>query len=99
MTLNPWHLALSIACLLSVLGVPPLKAQQAKGEFPPGRLTRLEELPVSRVRTQLERLPPTAQQRGLQWLRSFHFTELDLRTLHADRKGGIFYVCEAIPQP
>src|SRR6185503_9770254 len=27
---------------------------------------------------------------------SFHFTEMDLPSLHVDRNGGIFYVCNAV---
>jgi hypothetical protein len=63
-------------------------------QFQVGSLRQLEELPVSRLRTQLEGLPANAQQRALRWLQSAHFTEWDLPSLHADSEGGIFYVCD-----
>jgi len=53
----------------------------------------LEELPPGHLRSQLTALPPTAQERALQWLRSFHFTDADLPSLHADAAGGILYAC------
>jgi hypothetical protein len=61
-------------------------------EFAPGTLSRFEELPAGRFRTQIDRLPPAARQRALGWMQGFHFTEQDLETLHADAEGGIFYV-------
>ncbi len=71
-------------------------------EFVPGALERLENLPAGRFRTQLDRLPPLARQRAHEWLRGFHFTELDLETLHADDEGAIFYAdvfsTEAVPE-
>lgn len=53
----------------------------------------MDELPTGRFRSQLEALPPAVQERALAWLRSFHFTEQDLPSLHADAGGGILYAC------
>jgi Divergent InlB B-repeat domain/Metallo-peptidase family M12B Reprolysin-like/Viral BACON domain len=53
----------------------------------------MDQLPVGRLRRQLQALPPAAQQGALGWLRSFHFTGQDLPSLHADAQGGIFYAC------
>ena len=61
-------------------------------EFPPGTLNRIEDLPAGRFRTQIDKLPLAGRQRALEWLQRFHFTELDLDSLHADAEGGIFYV-------
>jgi hypothetical protein len=60
-------------------------------QFAPGTLSRLEELPASRLRSRLDRLPAAARQRALARLRSFHFTELDLESLEADSDGEVFY--------
>jgi len=38
------------------------------------------------------------QERARQWLNSFHFTEQDVPSLHADLEGGIFYVCAPAPE-
>jgi hypothetical protein len=70
-----------------------------RGEFPPGTLNRIEELPPGRFRTRLEGLPPAARGRALEWLRGFHFTELDLNTLDADTEGGIFYADQLTIEP
>ena len=79
-------------------------AQQApvrSRQFPPGTLTRLEDLPAGRLRTRIEQLPPAARNRAFQILRNFHFTELDLNTLQADPDGAIYYadVFPPLPQP
>ena len=68
-------------------------------QFPPGSWTRLDELPAGRLRSQVGQLPPAAQERARQWLRSFHFTSGDLDALHADAGGGIFYVCDLATEP
>ena len=60
-------------------------------QFPPGALKRIEDLPLGRVRTRIERLNPVARQRALDWLRGFHFTESDLDSLQVDDDGGVYY--------
>jgi len=62
--------------------------------FPIGALRRLEDLPAGRFRSQLDALPSSARGRALGWLQSFHFTEADLRSLHADASGAILYACD-----
>ncbi len=61
-------------------------------QFPKGTVSRVEDLPVSRFRKQLEKLPAPAKARAIARLHNFHFTEQDLNTLHADAEGGIFYI-------
>jgi hypothetical protein len=60
-------------------------------EFPPGALKQFEQLPTGRFRTQIDGLSQAAQRRALNWMQGFHFTDLDLVSLHADNDGGIFY--------
>jgi hypothetical protein len=82
---------LALAALsFALLAQPALQAR----EFPLGSLESIDQLPTSRLRTQLEQLPAAARGRALQWLRSVHFTEGDLPSLHADPNGGILYACE-----
>lgn len=86
-----------VSCVLVFLCAAAAIAQpnaHGPGEFPIGSLDRLDQLPASRLRTQLEQLPDAAQERARQWLRSFHFTQQDLPSLHADANGGILYACE-----
>lgn len=77
-------------CLFCVTGVA-LASPPSRREFPVGSLNRIDQLPVSKLRTRLEQLPPPAQKRALQRLQSFHFTELDLASLKVDSNGGILY--------
>lgn len=88
--------------LLSTLLLAPIEgiAQQLRPrEFRPGSLHQIEQLPASRLRTQINALPSPARQRSLQWLQSFHFTEDDLPALHVDTGGGIYFVCPAVAAP
>lgn len=66
-------------------------AQQGPRDFPPGSVRRIEDLPPGRFRSQIEKLPAPARDRALAWLGGFHFTELDLDSLHVDPAGGVFY--------
>jgi hypothetical protein len=61
-------------------------------EFRPGTISRVEDVPASRLRTQLDRLPAAARARAAAWLGNIHFTDFDLNTLHTDPEGGIYYV-------
>jgi len=63
-------------------------------QFPPGTLQRIEDLPAGRFRSQLDRLSPAAKARALDWLQRFHFTEIDLDSMHVDAEGGVFYADE-----
>src|SRR5687768_5004524 len=82
---------------LSCFGV---KAQQAGNhrEFPPGAVRAIGDLPLSRLRTQIERLPAAGQARAVAWLGNLHFTEHDLESLQVDPSGGIFYADEFKPE-
>jgi hypothetical protein len=80
----------------ALLGLAQAAAQPPPSsirQYPVGGPRQLDELPAGRFRSQLEALPPQAQERALAWLRSFHFTEQDLPSLHADPGGGILYAC------
>lgn len=69
----------------------PIQAQPSPREFPPGALRAIEDLPPSALRSQLERLPGSAQSRALSWLQRFHFTVEDLSSIHADSEGALYY--------
>jgi hypothetical protein len=89
-----WSLALLLIAFVSIWNTGlPARAQNiaAPKEFHQGVLRKVEELPQSRLRGQIERLPATARDRAMAWLANVHFTEQDLATLQADAEGGIFY--------
>src|SRR5213075_251264 len=88
-------LFLILSCgLLSPFLVPaqPAAAAARSRQFPPGSISRLEDLPASRLRRRLEQLPDGPRRRVLEQLRDFHFTELDLESLDVDSEGGLFYI-------
>ncbi len=68
-------------------------------EYRTGSPGSLDQLSASRLRTELGQLSAGPRERALAWLRGFTFTDQDLVSLHADRDGGIFYVCEVGPVP
>lgn len=83
-------LALGVsAWMLSAAHAPAQPA--APREFAVGSVRRVEDLPASRLRTQIERLPADARDRAVAWLGNFHFTDQDLSSLQVDGSGGIFY--------
>lgn len=79
--------------ILAFAQQPPPRTRQ----FPVGSVNGTGDLPVGRIRTHLEKLPAAKRDRALQWLRSFHFTEMDLQTLQIDSEGGVFYIDPAAP--
>jgi hypothetical protein len=84
--------AVFVAALFGFALAHAQNAPAVRHEFPPGSVLRIEDLPASKFRTRLERLPAAAQQRALDHLRNFHFTELDLATLDVDGEGAVLYV-------
>lgn len=86
-----WAL-LRVGCALALFGAVAVFGQQPPPrEFPPGSVRRVQDLPPSRLRTQIERLPAQVRDRAVAWLGNFHFTDLDLDSLQVDPAGGIFY--------
>jgi hypothetical protein len=82
------------------LSAQPAVAAGPAREFRIGALQRLDELPASPFRDRLGQLPPAAQGRALQWLKSFHLPAGDVASLHADHEGGICYGCHfSHPEP
>jgi hypothetical protein len=88
---HQWMIGFFFLGLLT-LGVagPPASIPR---EFPLGHPGRSEELPPGRLRSRIEGLPAPARDRAMRWLRSIHFSELDISSLHADADGGIFFAC------
>ena len=58
----------------------------------------IENLPASRLKSQLENLPPTARDRAMAWLNRIEFPGHDLDFLHSDTEGGIFYLDSYLPE-
>ena len=71
----------------------PASAQHPAGrkEFVPGTVRKSGDLPPGRLRDQIERLPAQARERAVAWLGNLHFADEDLKSLHADASGAIYY--------
>jgi hypothetical protein len=95
---SPVTRTLSLGLLLLAVTAAAQQPAPRPGEFVPGRLSRIDEIPAGRFRSRLDGLPAAAQARALQTLRNFHFTTLDLNSLEADPDGGIYYV-DIFPLP
>lgn len=94
MSVRSVSLALGATFLMSFALESSGQPSPRNRQFAPGTLRRLEDLPSGRFREQLDRLPANARLRALDWLQRFHFTELDLESLHTDKEGGVFVVDE-----
>lgn len=85
-----------VAVLTVLFSAAIAQGQQAQPrrarQFPRGTVTKTEDLPASRLRTRLERLPVGPRGRALERLKKFHFTELDLDSLEVDDDGALLYV-------
>ncbi|MFC6673211.1 hypothetical protein [Marinobacterium aestuariivivens] len=56
-----------------------------------------DRLPPGRLKSQIEKLPPAAQQRALEWLERFDIPVEDYEFLHVDGDGAIFYADTVLP--
>src|SRR5262245_57709963 len=85
--------AAAVVCGAAIFLSIAVDAQQVpRGkQFPRCAVRRLQDLPASRFRNKLEKLPPQARARAVAWLGNFDFTTEDLNSLQADAEGGIFY--------
>ena len=52
----------------------------------------LSELPIGKLRTGIEQLPPEKRLRAMTWLHQFNFPGVDVPQLRADIEGGVLYV-------
>lgn len=96
-----WHIcAISGVIVLASATVRTGIAQELRGgEFARGALQRIDDLPQSRLRDQINQLPLEARQRAVAWLGNLHFTEHDLASMQVDSAGGIFYADEFKLEP
>lgn len=56
-----------------------------------GQTFAMTDLPGGHLRRGLEDLPAPARQRAMGWLRSFHFSEMDVPYMRVDDGGAVFY--------
>jgi len=89
------RISLSAVCVMVLGSAPGLASGHRpgplRGEFLPGAVRQIADLPAGRFRARLERLSLQARNRALASLAEVHFTELDLLSLEADDEGGLFY--------
>jgi hypothetical protein len=51
----------------------------------------IEDLPLGKLRSALDRLPTQSRARAKRWLHEFTFPAADVKFLRVDRQGGVFY--------
>ncbi|MBA2482546.1 MAG: pre-peptidase C-terminal domain-containing protein [Planctomycetes bacterium] len=59
----------------------------------------IEDLPLGRFRSQVERLQPDAKAQALVHLGRISHRAHDCSDLHADEHGGIYFACSSVPPP
>ena len=80
-----------LLAILSLNLLPLATATAAKSQFGKDHPFTLNELPPGQLKQDLQRLPPSAQQKAMAWLHRFNFPANDAALLHADPQGGIHY--------
>jgi PKD repeat protein len=98
------HLSsLLIATALSAaMGTALAQPEHAAGSppmFGKGHPFDIGDLPPGRTRDRLEKLPPPARERAMEWLQRFEFPAADLDSLEIDAEGGVLYVDPVPPAP
>ena len=101
MNLRKAFLPTFIICFIALTSTQ-LLAQSDQGiksrTFGLGQPQTVSELPPGQLKRKLEELPPQARANALRWLQDFSFPEADVKTLHADDKGNIFYGDTLLPE-
>jgi hypothetical protein len=92
------HKGAIVGGVAAALAVAAMTAEAVPQPFGGERPFTMAQLPAGRLRQQLTGLPAVARDRALERLNAFSFPAEDLASLHADREGGIFYVCPALPR-
>jgi hypothetical protein len=87
-----WLCVFAGLCITALAAPGQQQRNSHSREFPPGSLEHPGNLPASRLRDKITRLPAPARERAVAWLNSFHFTEADLPSLDIDSQGGVLYV-------
>lgn len=92
------YLTILVTSILSttVLAAPATPAESKMyGQAAP---FNINELPQSKLKTQLESLPIPAQERAVKWLNSFSFPGNDIANINVDKHGGVFYLDTEVPE-
>lgn len=58
----------------------------------------IDKLPVGRLKSKLDNLPPQAKERAMKWLHRFTFPESDVAFLDVDENGGVLYQDTVLPE-
>ena len=78
-------------CLLTPLAFAQESPRKAFGK---GNPFNAEELPVGKLKSNLQSLNPQAKEKAMKWLHTFDFSEFDAAEhLRVDDGGGVFIVC------
>lgn len=91
------RLTLAGAIIGCILSTAVLSAPGGGNAFSAGFNGNVDALPPGRLRQQIQRLPPAAQQQALEWLERFNIPTADYDFLNADENGALFYTDTVLP--
>lgn len=87
--------ACTLAC--SLISASTFAASGTSNTAHPGFNGNVETLPPGRLKQQIQKLPPAAQQRALEWLERFNIPTEDYNFLNTDEDGLLFYTDTVLP--
>jgi len=91
------RLILAGAIVGCILSTSVLSAPGDNSAFGAGFNGDVDALPPGRLRQQIQKLPPAAQQQALEWLERFNIPTADYEFLNADENGALFYTDTVLP--
>ncbi len=87
-----------LAITLATLPLTAFSQPHREKHFDANVPFNMEDLPAGHFRSKMEALPEKHKQKALKWMHSFSFTEHDLKYMHVDNEGGIFYSDTFLPE-
>ncbi|WP_432471312.1 Ig-like domain-containing protein [Amphritea sp. HPY] len=91
------RLILAGAIVGCILSTSVLSAPGGSSGFSSGFNGNVDALPPGRLKQQIQKLPPAAQQQALEWLERFNIPSADYEFLNADENGALFYTDTVLP--
>jgi Bacterial Ig domain/Metallo-peptidase family M12B Reprolysin-like len=84
--------SIAVSALVVALGMTGSPAQAEQRMYGKAHPFAIDDLPISRLRTKLERMSPERRAHALARLHRFDFPNSDVRSLELDRQGDVLYV-------
>ena len=86
-----------VALITAVTSMSAQAAPDASKMFGGAAPFTIDQIPSSRLKSDLQSLPAPARERGVAWLNSFSFPAHDVEHLRVDGRGAVFYEDSQLP--